>query len=559
MTMKDDIFGVYGSGYEHHDESKPMSVLQAKRVHNGKVTVLGTIVSISEMYILEVEDSTTHKKEAKDAKSIEIEDIEKLDENERLDVILYGDMVSSVIAGEVVKITGNMRIEDKKENARSKRKFNILHATFIEYVNRKEILITKDDIKNFHRFAELPNLIDRVVLMFSPDIVGHIEEKKGILRSIVGGIDRGKKSNGRVHTFLVGDPGTAKSMLTRESTEIKPNSRYVSAPHASTKTLTAIVEKENDSIVRRLGAIPLSSRAICGINEITSFPLEDQSRLLDVLEEGKFPLDKHGRHYDIPSPTTIIATANPIQGYWKNAQTIDNDEIELKKSLLNRFTQVFIFRDDITGAKTKEFVKEMSKIRRRRPHNYNFLKKYLIYASGMNVDVTVEAEYMLNNFWAEGKNSSLFGMRAYKDLFKIAEAQAKLQLKNEVDEDIAKQTIESVQLMMVQSGPTIGMVTGPRETAYNAFLEILQHTQASITLEELCKIACRDEQIADYLGTTWTVSQNKKLRSILKMLVNHSHIKVIGSKPIILKWISDLSDLSDLKTEKTQNQAQNPS
>ena len=67
----------------------------------------------------------------------------------------------------------------------------------------------------------------------------------------------------------------------------------------------------------KLGAIPLSRGAICAINEITSFPLEDQSRLLDVMAEGKVPIDKYGSTHEIPSPTTIIATANPIQTTWK--------------------------------------------------------------------------------------------------------------------------------------------------------------------------------------------------------------------------------------------------
>ena len=93
--------------------------------------------------------------------------------------------------------------------------------------------------------------------------------------------------------------------------DIKPNSRYVSGPHSSAKTITAIMDKENDGLVLRLGAIPLSRGGICGVNEITEFQLEDQARLLDVLEEGIIPLNKHGTHMIIQSPTTIIATAKP--------------------------------------------------------------------------------------------------------------------------------------------------------------------------------------------------------------------------------------------------------
>lgn len=547
-----DIFNVYGSGFDNDDQGRPLSVLEAKRVHDGKVLVLGTIVSVSEMYILETlvpNDQT--KRELRDAKSIQLEDAESLDEIERLDVILFDDMVKNVRAGEVVIITGHMKIEDKEGKGRTNKKINVIHATSIKYVNRKQVAITEKDIKSFYKFAELPNLIQRLTTMIAPNVIGYEDVKLGLLRSIVGGVDRGKKSGGRLDTLLVGDPGTAKSTLAKEVTEIKPNSRFASAPHASTRTLTAIVEKENETYTLRLGALPLSRGSICAINEITSFALEDQSRLLDILQEGQFPVDKHGRHYDIRSPTTVVATANPVQITWTDSQLISNDEIELRRNLIDRFPQIYAFRDNLTMEKIKEFAKVMDKIRQRRPHNYNFLRKYLMYANGINLEITKEAQSMLNEFWVTAKSQGLLSNRMYLGLYKIAEAQAKLQLKHEVDEEIAKQTMESVRIMMAQYGPTISMVMGPRETTYNEFLDVLQNTHGGITLEELSRIACKENHnIAEYLGTTYSIEHNHKLRSVLDVLLNNSNIKKVGSKPIVLKWISDASDASDVGANK---------
>jgi hypothetical protein len=144
-----DVFGVYGAGFDNDDPGKPLSVLQAKRVHNGKITVLGTIVSISEMYILQ--DSNAGKAPSyRNARSIQLEDTEKLDENERLDVVLYDDsMIWGVGAGEVVRITGDMRIEDRKGNSKSNKKINVLHATSIQYLNRKEVLQVFINLQKF--------------------------------------------------------------------------------------------------------------------------------------------------------------------------------------------------------------------------------------------------------------------------------------------------------------------------------------------------------------------------------------------------------------------------
>ncbi len=185
--------------------SGPKTVLEVKRIHEGHVTVLGTIVSASEMYV--VEESFSGSLNYRDAKSIQLEDIERPNENERLDVILYDDMIDDVPAGEVVEVSGEARIENKKGS--KNKKVTVLHAESIKYLNRKELVISDIDIQNFQKFAKLPGLKERLVSMFAPNIIDHDDAKLGILRSVVGGIEHGK-IRGRINTFMVGDPGTAK-------------------------------------------------------------------------------------------------------------------------------------------------------------------------------------------------------------------------------------------------------------------------------------------------------------------------------------------------------------
>ena len=522
--------------------SGPKTVLEVKRIHEGHVTVLGTIVSASEMYV--VEESFSGSLNYRDAKSIQLEDIERPNENERLDVILYDDMIDDVPAGEVVEVSGEARIENKKGS--KNKKVTVLHAESIKYLNRKELVISDIDIQNFQKFAKLPGLKERLVSMFAPNIIDHDDAKLGILRSVVGGIEHGK-IRGRINTFMVGDPGTAKSTLAREAIDIKPNSRYVSGPHSSAKTITAIMEKENDGLVQlRLGAIPLSRGGICGVNEITEFQLDDQARLLDVLEEGIIPLNKHGTHMIIQSPTTIIATANPTQSTWNDSQKVSNDEIPMLRTLLDRFDQIYPFRDNMDIKQTYKFVEQVSVIRKRRPHNYNFLKKYLIYASSLEVTITTEAEFMLNQFWIHAKVQRTLTIRGYNALFRIAEAQAKLQLKNEVDAEIATQTMESVQLMMVQYDQTIKKIKNPRDMTFDAFLAILQDNKGPVEIKELCKMACkRDMYIEAYLGSKWSTASNSKLREVIRLLLNHPKVKQISMKPLVVEWLFDACDIFD--------------
>ena len=199
--------------------------------------------------------------------------------------------------------------------------------------------------------------------------------------------------------------------------------------------------------------------------------------------------------------------------------------------MLDRFDQIYPFRDNMDVDQTKNLSEQMNIIRKRRPHNYNFLKKYLIYARSLEVKITPEAEFMLNQFWIHAKVQRTLTIRGYNALFRIAEAQAKLQLKNEVDADIATQTTESFQLMKVQYDQTIQTIKNPRDTTFDAFLGILEDTKGPIEIKELYQMACkRNLQVQAYLGTKWSIASNWELREVVRLLLNHPKVKQISIK-----------------------------
>ena len=262
--------------------------------------------------------------------------------------------------------------------------------------------------------------------------------------------------------------------------------------------------------------------------------------------------------WNIPAPTTIIATANPIGSRWSNRDIISTDEIAMLKTLLDRFQQVYFFRDEMDEEQIDQFVNAMSAINKRRPHNYNFLKKYIIYASAIEVKtITPEAELMLNQFWKDAKIKRNVGVRMYVGLYSIAQAHAKLHLKDTVDAAIAKETIELVQIMMAQTGSTVKIPSDPKVATYDKFIEILQNNKAGVAIKSLCEIGCKENpQIVSYLGKNWSIKHNHKLRSVVELLRNHSEVKETGSNPLVFQWIgevgeetkilSDISDVSDV-------------
>ena len=430
-------------------------------------------------------------------------------------------------------------------------------------------------MKTFKKFAKLDcdkvncqyNLLKRLIAMFAPNVIGHDDVKLGLLRSIVGGDSHGDPKNGFIDTFMVGDPGTAKSTLGREATKIKPNSRHVSAPHATTKSITGIVDKENEGYTLRLGSIPLAKNAICAIDEITAWPPEEQSQLLDALEDREFDIEKYGRHYKVPAPTTIIATANPIGSSWQDKKIISFDQVSMVGKLLDRFKQIYIFRDGMNEEQDiDEFTERLSIINERKPHNYNFLTGYLIHASNIKIRaITPEAKFMLNQFWKKAKVQGTLGVgiRMLKGLFTIAEAHAKLHLKDVVDATIAKQAMESEQLRMFRYGQSVRVTPDPKDVTYNKCLEILERIQAGIAIRELFEMARdSDQQISAYIGTNLSMEHNRKIQVIVHMLRNNSHIKQVGINLVVLQWIGgksepelqilpDIPDIPDMTKNKS--------
>jgi DNA replicative helicase MCM subunit Mcm2 (Cdc46/Mcm family) len=519
----------------------------------------------------------------RNARTIQLEDVDKnAEENniDRLEVVTYDDACAHVIPGEVVNITGDLYIQRKLDGGgKGKKLASVLHSNEIKYKNKEEIVVTPRDIEIFHKHKQICNrayareleavqrnepwskkispmrYIDRIVAMFAPNVIGHNDKKLGLLRSLIGGrSDHGNDNGrrGRINTLMVGDPGTAKSLLAREATKIFSNSRYVTAQNASGKSLIAIVDKENDSLFLRLGAIVLAKGAICAINEIGAMSLDDQQHLIDVAEEGRCTVDKYGMHFEIDSPTTIIATANPYNATWNKGYVMSKDEIPTLKTFLDRCDQVYGSRDAPSEEEIIEYTKQKTNLRKRRPHNYNFLKKLLTYAKAINPEMTLDAEDRLNKFWIKAKHEGTATNRTYDSIFRLAEAQAKLNLSSEVSDEIATQTMDSIRMMLSQYGKIVETIESPKDITYRSFFYILKQTKTGLSVSELCKIACEEHKhVAEYLGYKWDMEHNHKIKPIVDMLLNYhgKNIKIVKMKPMVLQYIDDgdnsVYDVSD--------------
>jgi len=487
--------------------------------------------------------------EYRNALIIESQDEDKFDDLERLQVILFDDDTKNVQAGELVTITGQIYIE-RLNSSRDAKLGTRMYSHSIHYEARKEISISGVDRDAIHRFANKfgNKVVDKLVDMFATNVIGYQHVKRGLLLSASSCANDYRSNKDfryriRINCLLVGDPGTAKSLLLKAVTKVVPNSKFESAQSSTGISLTALVSKEGGDVsILRCGPIPLAKKAICALNEIGRMPFESQGQLLDVMEEGEFSVNKHGISAHIRSPTVIIGSANPTTSKWRidsNDGKVNLDDIPAIKPLLDRFDLMFVFKSSKDPIDLREYTYKKSKSESSKIPNYDeFITKYLIYAKRFNPTISDEAETILNEYYI-GIARTVDSPRVRDTLFRVARMVARLKLKNVVDAEDALEVCQFYNVILNEHDQVINIPANPRDVTLNECLYVLEATQAPIAFEELIKRVCnKDAYIKTYIGEDLKVRDNKKLRTILDMMLQNSHVKRIYIKPVVLQWIS---------------------
>jgi replicative DNA helicase Mcm len=567
---------------QHNKAAQPaINVSDVLRLHSGSVKVHGMITSLSQLYkmitatifdcrncgstfhVIKYDTPLLTSSETKlpkacfscssknfstsydyvNAVTVELQDIDTFSEIERLPVLLFENDTRNIHVGERVTIFGQIQIIQYNSRGKS---LPFVYADSIEYESREELTLTAADVEAIERFVKTSGtkVIERLVSLFAPSIIGYNHVKEGLLlcaaNTAANDITQTKRN--RIHAILVGDPGLAKSALLREATKLVLNSRYESGQNSSGKSLTAIVSKEDENYVLRLGPASLARGTFCAVNELGRIQYEDQVYLLDLMEEGEFTINKHGVNARIRAPTTIIASANPINGNWKDDDKIDLNEIPAIKPLIDRFDLLFIFRTPKDPRDIREYAYRKSELDNKIiPDYYNFLRKYIMYAkTKINPVLSEESKTMLNEYWIQlaGKFGS---PRILETLFRLAKARARLKLKKIVEPEEARETMQFYNIILQQHQQVVSLPASPREVAYNECVSILKESRSAISFEELVKSACkRNEHVKCYLGIKFKLQDNIKLRPLLGMLLNHSSIKLKQERPVVLQWIEDV-------------------
>jgi replicative DNA helicase Mcm len=494
------------------------------------------------------------KHENVNAVIVELKDHNTFSEIDPLQIIVFGDDEPAYDntrdidrhIGETVIVTGDIYNVDISRRSHESKVVAYLYVKYlVNYLSRQEIDLSNEDVKAIKRFVERvgqDNIVDKLSSMFATSIIGNNYVKRGLL--LCAASTTTDKTAKKIHAILVGDPGLAKSRLLKESTKLVLNSRYESVQFATGKSLTAIVTKEEgDALILRIGPIPQAKGAIAALNEIGRMIQEDQGYMLDTMQEQEFTTNKFGQNFHVDSPTVIIGSANPQGGSWKFSyedEKIDIDKIPMIKPLVDRFDLIFAFKDNRDESILADYASRKSEMEDRPSPDYTaYLAKHIMYAKLRypKPRFSYEAKDMLNQYYVSIRIR--YGSPRIMDtIYRLAQNIARLKLKNIVDANDAKETVQFYNFILQQLDMVVASPSNPRDVVYEECLGILIESRFAISFEELVKSACeRNKQVERYIGSSFKIADNRKLRSVLDMLRNHSRIREIQIKPVVLEYI----------------------
>lgn len=473
---------------------------------------------------------------------VELRNPDTYSEIDPLKVIVFDEDAREIVyhVGEKVIVTGLVTIE--LVFGKWKR-FPYLYAKSIKYETKEKLNLKDSEIEEIKALVrEKGNDIINYLAakLFAPKVIGYDDIKKGLLLSAAStNLDTERK---KLNTALLGDPGTAKSLLLQEAIKLVPNSSFVSAQSSSAISLTAIVETEKDSQVLRLGPIPLSRGGMCALNEGGGMTFGYQKYLLDVMQEQKFKFSKHGITAVVSSPTGILWSSNPTSGKWKNPEVIDLDEFPAIKPLIDRFDMIYVIRDN----KDAEEERKYADIKFEMYDNTNgiseseshlvYLQKHIEYSKRFQPKFSDEAKFMLKEYYL-GVRAKYGSRRVMESIVTIAQMIAQLKLKDVVDAEDAKETQEVFNGILEPLQKMVNATVNPIDIVVEECLNILKESNIEWKFyTDLMDRVCENTQARKYIGDAHNKRNYHKLQPILEKLLNHSNVKLVNRNPITISW-----------------------
>ena len=371
-------------------------------------------------------------------------------------MVLEDDLVDELNPGDKVRITGTLKTFREERSGKFK---NYIYVNHIEPLEQEfeELELSEEDEQKILELSRDPKIHDKIINSTAPSIRGYREVKEAIALQLFGGavkeLEDGTRLRGDIHILIVGDPGIGKSQILKYVSKLAPRSVYTSGKGTSGAGLTAAaVRDELGGWSLEAGALVLGDQGNVCVDELDKMRSEDRSALHEALEQQTVSIAKAGIMATLNTRCSVLAAANPKFGRFDRYRAVA-DQIDLPSPILSRFDLTFVIEDKPNVEKDRALAQHILKIHQSSNVDYEIepelLRKYIAYArKNINPKLTDEANKVLEEFYVSVRSGGVeedtpvpITARQLEAIIRLAEASAKLQLKDKVEASDAHRAI----------------------------------------------------------------------------------------------------------------------
>ena len=384
-------------------------------------------------------------------------------------MVLEDDLVDRLNPGDKVRITGTLKTFREERSGKFK---NYIYVNHIEPLEQEfeELQLSEEDEEKIIELSKDPHIYDKIIKSTAPSIRGYRDVKEAIALQLFGGaakqLEDETKLRGDIHILIVGDPGIGKSQILKYVSRLAPRSIYTSGKGTTGAGLTAAaVRDELGGWSLEAGALVLGDQGNVCVDELDKMRSEDRSALHEALEQQTVSIAKAGIMATLNSRCSVLAAANPKFGRFDRFKVLA-DQIELPPPILSRFDLIWIVEDKPSRKGDSELAQHILNIHQSNTVDYeiepDLLRKYIAYArKNVNPVLSDEANEVLKNFYVDTRNSSSnteensavpITARQLEAIIRLAEACAKIKLKEVVEREDAKKAVRLQMASLKDAG-----------------------------------------------------------------------------------------------------------
>lgn len=400
---------------------------------------------------------------------------------ERMRGYLYNDLTGIAQPGDRVRFTAIVRAKPRSRRGNPSIEYDLLLEVIgLEILDRsyEDIEVMPEDIAEIEAESKNPDLFEHLVDSIAPSVFGYYIEKEAIALQQFGAVSKqrpdGTRQRGDIHILLVGDPGTAKTLILQAVSELAPRAIYVQARQTTAAGLTCAAVKDKEfgegegRWTLEAGVMVLMDGGLVCISDFHNMKPEDMAVMHDALEQGEVSIAKAGITAKFSCRCCVLADANPKRGRWNQSDSV-SDQIGLAPPIISRFDAIFKISDTPDKSKDKAisrhilkeyFNQDETKAAYQPYFDKTFMRKYMAHAKNINpvLEENGEAFDMIQDFYLTTRNMTeaiedgvvTITPRQLVGLTRFALASARARLSEIVEPEDAERSIRINQYYLKQ-------------------------------------------------------------------------------------------------------------